>query len=75
MTERRTVKPKVTKADLERAAAFLRSMGAKVATVEVAPDRMRIVTTDGQNLTLDADDAELDRELAEYRQRHAHGHA
>jgi hypothetical protein len=72
---RQPPKPKVTKADLARAAEFLRSMGAKVATVDVAPDRMRIVTTDGQGLTLDADDAELDRELAEYRQRNAHGHA
>lgn len=72
---RRAPAPKVTKADLDRAAAFLRSIGAKVAAIDVAPGRVRIMTTDGQNLTLDADGDELDRELAEYRSRHAQGHA
>lgn len=66
---RRTVQPKVTQADLERVAAFLKAMGAKVAAVDLLPGKARIVTTDGQNLTLDPDEVELDKELQNYRTR------
>jgi hypothetical protein len=66
---RRTNHPKVTQADLGRVAAFLKDMGAKVAAVDLRPGTARIMTTDGQNLTLDSDEAELDKELEEYRRR------
>lgn len=61
--------PKVTQADLGRVAAFLKDMGAKVAAIELRPGEARITTTDGRNLTLDSDEAELDQELEEYRRR------
>ncbi len=66
---RRVHPPKVTQADLGRVAAFLKAMGAKVAAVDLRPGTARITTTDGQNLTLDSDEAELDQELEEYRSR------
>jgi hypothetical protein len=66
---RRIHHPKVTQADLGRVAAFLKAMGAKVAAVDLRPGTARITTTDGQNLTLDCDEVELDQELEEYRRR------
>ncbi len=66
---RRTAK--LTKADLAVAAQFLRSIGAEVATIDLGPGKLRIVTTAGQKMALDVDDAELDRELQEYRANHA----
>lgn len=62
----RVVAKKVTKADLDRVAEFLRSMGARPAAVDITPDRVRITTTEGGNLTLTGEEEELDREL----QRH-----
>ncbi|HXS06277.1 MAG TPA: hypothetical protein VN723_05750 [Rhizomicrobium sp.] len=66
---RRTQHPKITQADLGRVAEFLKDMGAKVAAVDLRPGTARITTTDGQNLTLDSNEAELDEELEEYRRR------
>lgn len=70
---RRPPAPKVAQGDLDRVAAFLKAAGAKVAAVDLTPGRARIITTDGQGLTLDADEDELDRELAAHRQARAHG--
>jgi len=64
---------KVTKADYDRAAAFLQSMGAKAAAVEISADRVRIITTDGGNLTLGSGEASLDQELAEFRRANGYG--
>jgi hypothetical protein len=64
---------RVTQADLGRVATFLEAMGAKVAAVDVLPGRMKILTTDGHNLNLDADEEELDRELHNYRQQRGEG--
>ena len=61
--------PKVTQADLGRAAAFLKEMGARIAAIELRPGGARIITTDGQNLTSNSDEVELDEELEEYRRR------
>ena len=61
--------PKVTQADLGRAAAFLKEMGARIAAIELKPGGARIITTDGHNLTSDCDEAELDQELQKYRRR------
>ena len=66
---RRAQYPKVTQADLGRVAAFLKDMGARVAAVDLKPGEARIITTDGQNLTVDSNEAELDKELEEYRRR------
>ncbi len=65
---------KLCRADLAAAADFLRSIGAQVATIELGPGALRIVTTAGQMMKLDVDDAELDRELQEYRVTRAKGH-
>jgi hypothetical protein len=59
----RRVTPKVTKADLERAAQLLLAVGAKVAAIDVTPGGLRIITTDGRGLTVDDDTAKLDGEL------------
>jgi hypothetical protein len=58
----------VTKADYERAAEFLRSMGAVPAAVEIAPNSVRIVTSHGSDMTLGAnqDDIELAAWAAEH---------
>lgn len=72
---RRIVVPKVTQADLDRVAVFLKAMGAKVAAVDLGPGTARIVTTDGQGLTLEPDEAELDRELEQYHRRNAKRHS
>lgn len=68
--------PRVSKADLARTAEFLQLMGAKVAIAETTPGKVRIVTTDGAELTLGDDEETLDRELKEFRARSArqHGH-
>ena len=52
---------KVTKADYERAAEFLRSMGAMPAAVEIAPSHVRILTSNSSEIALSAnlDDLEL----------------
>lgn len=68
---RRPPAPKVTQGDLDRVAAFLKAAGAKVAAVDLTPGRARIITTDGQDLTLAPDEVELDRELETYRQNRA----
>ena len=70
---RRREHPKVTRADLDRVAAFLHAMGAKVAAVNVMPGQTKIVTTDGQGIKLGTDEDELDRELEEYRQQRGNG--
>lgn len=70
---RRIRKPKVTKADLERTAEFLRMMGARVASVETTPERIKVVTTDGAGLTLGDEDENLDRELQTFRARNGQG--
>lgn len=68
MSARRQHKPRVTDAALDRVARFMRTVGAKVAAVEVRPEgTMRIVTTDGADLTLPDDQENLDLELAKYR--------
>lgn len=66
-------RPKVTKADLERIADFLRSMGSKPASVEISPDKVRIVTTDGADLTLPDETENLNRELAGHRAKRDNG--
>lgn len=73
MTEIRRKPKKVTKADYARAAEFLQSIGAKAAAVEIEPDKVRIVTTDGQGLTLGADEENLDAELSEFRRKNGYG--
>ena len=71
---RRVRKGKVTKADLERTAEFLRLMGAKIASVVTEPGKVRIVTTDGAGLTLGDEEENLDRELREHeRRQYGHG--
>lgn len=72
---KRTATPKVTKADLDRAADLMQRLGGKLAEIDVTPGRVRLVTTEGKNLTLPADDDELDRELAEHMRVHGHGTA
>ncbi|NIJ50839.1 hypothetical protein [Rhizomicrobium electricum] len=59
---------KVTKADYERAAEFLRSMGAVPTELELAHNRVRIVTSHGSDMTLGAnqDDIELAAWAAEH---------
>jgi hypothetical protein len=42
--------------------------------IDLGPGRLRIVTTAGQKLTLDVDDADLDRELKDYRASRAKDH-
>lgn len=64
---RRERPPRVLQADLDRVAAFLKGMGATVAAVDLSPGKTRIITTDGQDLTLTPDEAELDKELQRYR--------
>ncbi len=67
---------RVTKADLERTAEFLRLMGAKVAVAETTPGKVRVITTDGADLTLGGDEGSLDQELREFRAgQHGHGRA
>lgn len=66
-------KPTVTKADLARTAEFLRVMGAKVAVAETMPGKVRVITTDGADLTLPDDRENLDRELADWRARNGQG--
>jgi hypothetical protein len=61
--------PKVTKADLDRAAEFIRTLGLSPSAVEVLPGKVRILTGD-QTLTLPAESAELDKELAEWDAKH-----
>ncbi len=74
LTPKRIRHPRITRADLERTADFLRMMGAKVASVETEPGKIRITTTEGAGLTLADDDANLDRELQEHiARRHGHG--
>jgi hypothetical protein len=71
---RRVHKPRVTKADLERAAEFLRMMGAKVASMETTPGKIKVVTTDGAGLTLGDEEESLDRELQQHiASRYGHG--
>ena len=71
---RRAHKPRVTKADLERTAEFLRMMGAKVAATETTPGKMKVITTDGAGLTLSDEKETLDRELREHiSSRYGHG--
>lgn len=67
------VRERVTQADLGRVATFLEAMGAKVAEVDVLPGRMKILTTEGRTLNVEADDEELDRELMQYRRRSDQG--
>jgi hypothetical protein len=59
--------PRVTKADLERVVALLAKLGAKVASVEVSPGKVKIITTDGAGLTLPDDEEALDREIEAFR--------
>jgi hypothetical protein len=66
-------RPKVTASHLACVAAFLKTMGVKVGEVEIKPDRVRIITTDGRNLTLDDDDGTLDQELMEHRKNRGYG--
>ena len=61
--------PKVTQADLCRAADFLKAIGAKVAVLDILPGQMKIVTTDGRIITGDEDDLDLDQELQRYRDK------
>lgn len=63
---KRQSSPKVTKADLDRAAEFIRTMGLKPSAVEVLPGKVRILTGE-ITLTLSGEADELDKELAEYR--------
>lgn len=72
-SSRREPHPKVTRAELDRVADFLRAMGAKVAAVNVMPGHTKIVTTDGQNLASDIDEGDLDRELENYRRARGNG--
>lgn len=58
--------PKVTSADLDRAADFLQRCGAKIASVDVEPGRIKIMTTEGSLLPLDKEQL-LDQELEEFR--------
>lgn len=73
MAEKRRHKPKVTKADYNRLADFLRLVGAKVAMTEITPGGIKIVTTEGRGLTLHDDQESLDAELAEHQRAHGYG--
>jgi hypothetical protein len=66
---------KVTQADLDRAATLMRTLGAKLAEIDVTPGRVRLITTEGRDLTLPDDRDELDRELEEHLHAHGHGRA
>lgn len=66
---RKQTSPKVTKADLDRAAEFIRAMGLSPSAVEVLPGKVRILTGD-RSLTLPADGGELDEELAAWDAEH-----
>lgn len=67
-------RPRVTKADLERVGDFLKDMGVKIGAVDIAANgAVRIITTEGNGLTLDGDDEKLNRELAEHRARRGYG--
>lgn len=69
----RSRKPSVTRADLDRVRDFLQTLGVKLASVEIEPGRVRLVTTDGADLTLPNDKENLDRELADWRARNGQG--
>ena len=69
----RVAQPKVRKADINRAADLLRSLGLKVASVEIMPDKVKITTTEGRDLTLSNDDAELDAGIREHLAGNGHG--
>lgn len=63
----RVHKPKVTRSDLARVLELLKAHGIGLAAVDIEPGRVRIVTTDGADLTLPDDRENLDVELAKYR--------
>jgi hypothetical protein len=69
----RRYKPKVTKADYERAAEFLCAMGLKPTAVELGPDSVKITISTDRNLTLPADHETLDQEMAQFRATHGYG--
>lgn len=48
----RVRKARLTDADYSRLVKFLRAAGATVATAEVTPERIKVVTTEGAYLTL-----------------------
>lgn len=57
------------KRDLTSILAALKEAGAKVAEVGWSAEGIRVVTTDGTELTPKPGDDELDREHAEYRKK------
>lgn len=67
--------PRVTQAEMDRAIACFERLGARLAAIDVRPGRMRLISTEGQGLTVGADDAELDEELSRHLARHGHAQA
>lgn len=61
----------VSKADYERIAAFLRSVGAKVTAIEVTDSCVRVITGDAA-LTLGCASDNLDKELSDFRGKHGY---
>jgi hypothetical protein len=70
-TTKATRNPKVTKADLARAAEFMRALGLTPLSIDVMPGRVRIVTKQG-DFELSRD-SELDQEHAAFRTRNGYG--
>jgi hypothetical protein len=66
--ERRSVSGR----DISLAEALLNAMGAKIASVDLQPGRLKIVTTEGREIDPD-DDAGLNAELNEYRRKRGYG--
>jgi hypothetical protein len=69
----RTRRPTVSKADLDKLAAFARAMGLEVAAVEATPGRVRLITTAGKGLTVPDDEANLNAELEQWRTKNGGG--
>lgn len=65
MTARKST-PRVTQADVDRAVECFQRLGGQIAEVDVTPGRVRLVSTNGRDLTVSRGDAELDDELERF---------
>jgi len=70
MTARKST-PRVTRADVDRAIKCFQRLGGQIAEVEVTPGRVRLISTNGRDISLN--DAELDEELERWQAKHDRG--
>jgi len=71
----RVRQPKITQSDLNRLRGLAAAFNLKIAAIEMTPTCVRLVATNGRELTAPEDDGNLDRELAEHRARYGDGAA